>query len=226
MYTFHFDRIGGWFSNPSDVLNTIYDWGGNAFDGTKLLSLLDKVLTRLGLPVLYDDTANPPKLDLILFEITPALDVSPKGIYVKLKSTLSTGPISFSDDPVKVDLQVDFQPPTSTVLLIQPNGNIVFTPPSGSSALSGDFKVTLTLQNQNPPNPFILFGQTGSSRFEIGSFVIGSGVTLAWDGTKGTGGFEFQAGLNNGKVVIDTSSGDGFSGESFFQGSMFRRNST
>lgn len=31
--TFHFDRVGGWLSNPTQQLQSLYDWGSAAFDG-------------------------------------------------------------------------------------------------------------------------------------------------------------------------------------------------
>ena len=208
--TFHFDRFGGWFSQPSTVLQNLYDWGSASFDGTKLFPVLEQILTKLGLPVLYDDTATPPTLDIVVFELTPATDVSPRGLYIQLKSVLASGDIQLNQDPINVDLKVDFQTPPSTKLLIQPNGNISFVPPSGSSALTGDLMATMTVQNQATTDPFIIFGQTGSSRLQIGAFVVQTGVTVTWDGTKANGDFQFQAGIKQGNVYIDTSNGDGF----------------
>jgi hypothetical protein len=38
---FHFDRIGGWLTNPSAQLADLYDWGNASFDGTKILAIAE-----------------------------------------------------------------------------------------------------------------------------------------------------------------------------------------
>jgi hypothetical protein len=208
--TFHFDRISGWLSNPMNQLKSLYDWGGPSFDGKKFFTVLEKVLSRIGLPVLYDDAVNPVRLDLVVFEIVPDTSVSPKGMIVKVKSNLPVGTQTFQRNDFKIDLKAGFQTPTDTAIHIRSDGNILFVPLSASNKLAGDFMMTVTGQRDTPPAPYILFGQAGGSRFEIGALMAGAGVGLTWGGDKGSGTFKFEAALNKGKVVIDTRSGDGF----------------
>jgi len=207
--TYNFSGIGDWFSNPATKMQSLYDWNSGSFDGTKLFSRIDKVLSRANFPVLYDETPTP-TLDIVFVEAVPKTDITPRGISLRFKSGVSSGQQTIQQGDVKVDFKIDFQPPDNTVLVLQPNGSLFFQPPSSASSLSGEANIKLTIQRQSPPDPFILFGQTGGSRFEIGSFGVSLGTTVSWDGTKANGKFSFEASMNQGRVVIDTSSGDGF----------------
>jgi hypothetical protein len=206
--TYNFSGIGDWFSNPSTKMLSLYDWGSGAFDGSKLFSRIEKVLSRANFPVLYEETPTP-KLDIVFVEAVPKTDITPPGVLLRFKSGVSSGQQTIQQGDVKVDFKIDFQPPDNTTLILQPNGNLSFQPSSPVS-LNGDANIKLTIKRESPPDPFILFGQTGGSRFEIGSFGIGLGTTVSWDGSKANGQFSFEASMNQGKVVIDTSSGDGF----------------
>jgi hypothetical protein len=66
---YHFDRIGAWFSNPGGQVRTLYDWG-SGFDGRKLFAAIEKVVSRAGLPVIFDNGPNP-RLDLVVIDMAP-----------------------------------------------------------------------------------------------------------------------------------------------------------
>ena len=90
---------------------------------------------------------------------------------------------------------------------IRPPFAIDLAPPSGQ--ISASTALALTAQ---PPDPMIVLGDTGGSRLELSSVTLGGGLQLSWDsGTgKATGGPTAQGAITGGKVVIDTSNGDGF----------------
>ncbi|HEY7194599.1 MAG TPA: hypothetical protein VH439_12740, partial [Gemmatimonadales bacterium] len=46
------DQIGTWFSDAGGKIRTLYGWGDNTFDGTKLFAPIERILARSGLPVL------------------------------------------------------------------------------------------------------------------------------------------------------------------------------
>src|SRR5690606_23550113 len=69
--------------SPAEVMRTLYGWGDAGFDGRALLQKLERLALELNLPALYTDTPTP-KLDLLFLEITPATDVSPPGLRLRL----------------------------------------------------------------------------------------------------------------------------------------------
>ena len=58
----------------------------------------------------------------------------------------------------------------------------------------------------------ILLGDTGGSRLQLSSVTLGGGLQLTWDLGSGSasGGPTAQGAITGGKLVIDTSNGDGF----------------
>ena len=208
--TYRFDRIGGWFSNPLQQLRTLYGWG-DGFDGRALFSKIERIAARNGLPVIYDDTGAIPKLDLVLIEAVPKINVTPHGLTIRLKSNISTGTLTIPlGSDAKLDIKADFQPPFNTGVDILPNGTVTLQPPAPGPSFGGDFLLKLTARRTAPPEPFILFGAAGGSRLELGEFIFTTGARLAWSGTSASGAFLIGADANDLKVIIDTTGSDGF----------------
>lgn len=206
--TFHFDKFGNWLSKPSDQLKSMYQWGDNAFDGKLLFSKLEDILSRQAIPVIYDETALVPKIDLIIVEGVPKTDINPKGVVFKIKNELNTN-FTITEKDFDLNFKVDFNPPTNTELLVQPNGNIAFTPPT-ATPLTGKALFDLKVKKKTNPAPYIILGQTGGSRFEVVEFGVKSGSNLTWQSNKAVGDFFIEGSANGCKIVIDASSGDGF----------------
>jgi hypothetical protein len=87
---------------------------------------------------------------------------------------------------------------------VQSDGKVTFAPPSGSVA--GNATVKLIAERTSPTEPFILFGQAGASRVEMGKFTLTLGTRVSGNG----GTFTIQGDAEKLKVRIDTSEGDGF----------------
>ena len=208
--TYRFDQIGGWFSNPANQLRTLYDWGNN-FDGRKLFSRIENILARNGLPVIYDDSGVTPRLDIVFLEIVPKTDVTPHGLLIRIKNSISPGTqvLPLGND-AKLELKIDFQVPANMGLSILPNGIINFVPSVPGASFAGDFIVKIMAEQTLPPAPFILFGQSGGSRLELRKFTLTTGTKLAWDGSKANGDFMFEGDAHDLKVIINASKGDGF----------------
>ena len=204
---YRFDQIGPWFSDAAGQIRTLYDWG-NGFDGRKLFSRLERIIARIGLPVIYDDTA--PKLDVVFFEAAPKTDVTPHGLSIRFKTnTASTTQTLQLGTDAHVDVKIDFPLPSGMRLDILPSGTVSFVPPA-PGALNGDVQVKITVERTAPPAPFVLFGQAGASRLEMGKVTLATGATVAASGGGAQGDFMLEADVDNLKVVIDTSNGDGF----------------
>ncbi|MDQ3019719.1 MAG: hypothetical protein M3R36_03995 [Bacteroidota bacterium] len=206
--TFHFDQIVNSISKPGDQLKTLYQWGENAFDGRLLFGKLEDILSRAAIPVIYDDTTPIPKLDLIVVEATPKTDIDPKGIVFKIKNNFNTN-FTFSENDFDLRFKVDFSPPVNTELLIQPNGNLSFTPPDATPLL-GKVLFDLIVRKKTNPAPYIILGKTGGSRLEVLEFTLKSGADLVWQSNSTRGSFFIEGAISGGKILIDTSSGDGF----------------
>src|SRR5205823_3901668 len=91
-----------------------------------------------------------------------------------------------------------------------PPADIHVLPPQGQ--VEGNIGVALVGQATDPTQPFIIFGQTGSSRLQALKVRLAAGATLKWDVVdkvaKASGAFEIV--VEQGKLVIDTSDSDGF----------------
>jgi hypothetical protein len=209
--TYRFDQIGPWFSNPGGQIQALYDWG-NGFDGRKLFSRIERILARAGLPVIYDDSGPEARLDVVFIEAVPKTDVSPHGLSIRLKTgTVSTAQTLQLGSDARVELKIDFTIPVQTRLDILPSGAVSFVPPA-PSPFSGDVQAKVIVERTAPPAPFVLFGQAGASRLEMGKLTLATGATVAASGAGAHGDFMLEADVDQLKVVIDTGEGDGFLG--------------
>ncbi len=211
LYSLHFEKIGAWLGNGGNQMKTLYGWGTPTFDGKQLFAKTEKILADAGLPVIYDDVAPDPKLDLVLVEVVPKTDVNPRGLLITSKSTFSSGLQQFAQDDWKVETKVDVNLPVATSILLQPNGQITITPPNGTGDVKGELMLKWT-GKRTDGEPFILVGKAGSSRFEIGEFILLVNTKLAWNAAehKANGKFALEGSLNQCKILIDASGGDGF----------------
>jgi hypothetical protein len=209
IYTYDFGAIGEWLSDPADKSRTLYGWGPG-FDGSLLFPRLERFLAFTGVPVLFDSATVPRRLDVVFFELSPTT-AGPPGLVIRLKDAIATGPQTISlGDEVQLEVQAEFSPPDDTELKLLTDGSVSFTPPSLSSSMSGRFGTRLIVRRQNPPDPFVIFGVAGGSRFEFREFILGTTVGARFAGGVATGDLDVSGALNGGKVVIDATSGDGF----------------
>ena len=210
LYTYDFGAIGDWFSDPGAKAVALYGWD-SSFDGSRLFPRLERLIGLSGLPAYYDDTASPKRLDLVFVEAVP-LSVSGSGLALRLKSDLDTGTITIPLGPdAKLELQVAASIPTGTELAIRTDGSVTFTPPS-LSTFEGKFGAKLIIAH-DPPAPFLVFGQADGSRVQFTDFSLSALTQLQFAAGKADGQLDLAGTLNEGKVIIDGRSGDGFIGK-------------
>jgi hypothetical protein len=202
----HFDKLFDWFQKPGDQFETLYQWGDPSFDGSLLFPKLEALLASTGLPVIY--TPTPPQLDVIIFELSAPGTLNPRGILLGLNSKLNSVTIPFDTTDWSATFTLGASAPSGTGISIQPDGHIGFIPPDATSQIEGDVNLAVATKG----GPYVLLGQPGGSRFELGNVGFGAGTSLTWDlGTsQASGSFEFDGQLQKGLVFIDTSQGDGF----------------
>ena len=210
IYSYDFGVIGEWLSDPAAKAQTLYGWGPG-FDGQLLFPKLEKLLAFAGIPVIYDDTTTPRRLDVVVIELTPTPS-GVAGLTIGLKSDIGSGPISVPLGPdATLEFDVEFNVPTGMQLVIGTDGTLTFTPPSVTT-VSGGLSLQLILK-RNPPEPFILFGVGGGSRIEFGDFTLGALAHMTMSGSSAVGDLDVRGTLNDGKIVIDATKGDGFLGK-------------
>ncbi len=204
--SFHFDRLFAWASDPGGQLRTRFGWGDPGFDGSLLLPKLERLISTTGMPVVYHPADQ--RLDLILLDITAPPTLDPRGIRIALNTQFNTGTIEFPNGDFKVTAELGLNAPPGLGITIQPGGRIELTPPDLSTPIDGSMRLGF----EATAGPYILIGQAGGSRLEIGGFGVEAGGRLSWvpaDG-KASGSFDVEARIMSGKVRIDASEGDGF----------------
>jgi hypothetical protein len=208
---YRFDKVGSFMTDPGGHFRTLYGWGDNGFDGAELFSRIERIVARAGLPVFFDDAAVVPRLDLVFVEAVVKTDATPHGLLLTIKNRVATGvqTLTISSD-ARVEAQLAFEFPPNVGLALLPSGEVSVVPPAPGSTFRGDVIGRVIAENTAPPDPFILFGAAGGSRLELKSFTLTIGSGFAWDGTRGNGRFLFEGEARDLKVVIDTTSGDGF----------------
>lgn len=213
--TFRFDRIGAWFQSPGDVMRELYGWNDPAFDGVLLLRRIGGFLSRLNAPVFLDEESDPPRLDLVLFDLSPKTDIDPKGLGLTVRTSLSTGLIEFADDAWKIQLKLDLELPFTTGILVQPEGRFSFIPPSDHGEIGGGIELKFLVDRTEAEEKIILLGDPGGSRLEIGKVEVGASGEFEWDAGSGqaSGDFSIGGAVAGGKLLVSFENVDGFIGE-------------
>jgi len=210
----HLNRLLPAVTDPVGLLASLYGWGTPAFDAAKLLTVLESVFASALLPTLFTpagtDTTppTPPQLDVYSFTLQPTADGAGLQLGLDLATT-GQGTVDMTLAPPEWTGQVSVtgQLPELTTGEIRPPGSFSLTPPNGGlqASVAASAKADLTA-------PLVLLGITGGSRLEFSSAQLTGGVTFTVDPATGTATASPTADgeISGGKLVIDTSGGDGF----------------
>jgi hypothetical protein len=201
---FHFDRIGGWLTNPAGQLADLYDWGSASFDGSKILAIADSLAAEAGLPVLYDSAAAPPYIDAIIAVLSPELTASPRGMALQVSQGLTGGVIERSGQLWTLTLTLATNIPADTKIVLQP-GKITVEPPENTSLSGTASAVYSYIRDGSDPLPLISF--PGGSQVSVGE--VDASITLQALAT-GAVTVDLGATFKNGTVLITTQGADGF----------------
>jgi hypothetical protein len=206
----HLDRILPALANPVGHLGARYGWGAPGFDAGGLLAVIEAAVAGLGLPVLLipGDAAEPPRLQVFAFDLAPTADGSGLAIDVMLRGELATTlTIPVSPPTWNAEIAVSGTLPAGASGALRPPLDLALALPGRPFEAS----VTAALK-ATPPAPFLLLGAAGGSRLEFADMSLAGGITLTFDPATGkAGGGPVAAGeVSGGRLVIDTSGGDGF----------------
>jgi len=196
--------------DTENYFRDLYQWGDNNFDGSVLYETLSPFLTQLGvLNDLIPQGAQPPILEAYLFKLQ-ANTSSPPGLDIRLRV-----PANF-----EYDQEFDLIPPWKAIVstsgtfasgvegTIYPSGEVEMTPPAGELS----FEVGSSLVANYPDRPMIFIGTADGSRLEANTIRGGMGVVGVWNSATGKAEVSptFSFALEDGKLFIDASQGDGF----------------
>ncbi len=207
---FRVDKLFDLFKSPKNLLQTLYQWGDNSFNGAAALQKIESLLHNAGVPALLDTSVTPNELDIMFLKIKAKTDVTPPALLIKFdeKLELDASP-HFEQGDMKVELVFNNTFAANTEIIVHPTGQIEFKPPAAT--IEGDNFIRITLGKADG-EPIILIGQAGGSRIELKQAIAQVGAGFAWDSGagKGTGTFKIGAEVKKAKIVINFGDGDGF----------------
>lgn len=199
-YKFQLEKLMSFLQSPVERLKTLYDWGSNSFDGSKLLPILQKLMVKAGYPAVMDGAV----LDIVFAEISAQAG----GLSINLlKKIDKSTPIKSGGDwqletIIKSDLDI------GAGITLQPDGKITFKPPA--AGVNGDYGIKFTAAKADG-TPFIIFGQPGGSRLEVKQLLLNAGAKINFaTGSTANASFLISGEVKGGKLIIDTSNADGF----------------
>jgi hypothetical protein len=206
------EALSDFLESPIEHLKARYGWGTTSFNGTQLLQTAQKLLAKSGMPAVLDTTVSPPVLDVLFAEISAKTDINPRGLVIRISDTLhidNTAPIEQADWKLEFGLDADLA--VGAELIIQPDDNVIFIPPSGD--FQGEIFVRWT-GGQASGDPYLVFGMAGGSRVEAGQMIVKASAGLSWNSSsnQAQGSFKVSGEIKNGKIVITLGDADGFLG--------------
>ena len=202
----HLDRFVPAVTNPVTHLKGLYGWDGPSFDANRLLGVLESAIAAVGLPVMFTPgtASTPPSLQFFAFELTPTAD----GQGLALRVVLPGNAVAAFDFPLSPPTWNAHVALTGSLVAetggeIRPPFDVTLHPPTGTVTAGATVGVTAT-----PADTFLLLGQAGGSRLEFKSASLDAGMTF--DSGTGKASPTADGEITGGKLVIDSSGGDGF----------------
>lgn len=208
--TFAFGALGEWIESPADKVGELYEWGEDGFTGATLLTRLAEALSAVGAPAYFDPATV--TLDLVLLQISPRTDLSPKGLQIATRSSFGPETVSFARADWKIELAMGVTLPFGLTCLVQPTG-ITLVPPTAGDVFEGDARFSFVADRTNAAEGFILLGDAGEgSRLEIRKFVGEIGARFTGTGGTSSAAIDVGGEVSGGKVVISFGDADSFVG--------------
>lgn len=208
----HIERAFHLLSAPLAHARTIYGWGDSSFRASALLGRLEGVLNAYGLTTEFTPATGsaPASLEFLMLTLRERRDGPLPGIEIELKFPISAG-LS-----IRIPLAGGFSVEISSTGAFESGLKLVIAPPADltwkpvAATFDGRFQVRLVGESKDPTKPFVLVGATGGSRFEAKQLAVAAGVSAKASASSVRGDVLVEADITGGKIVLDTSDGDGF----------------
>lgn len=207
----HFTHLIDLFTDPVKYLRDQYKFGANDFDGKLLLERLKSMLERFKFPAeLYKVGSQPYTLEAYYFSLQADASVPPSlTLDLRIPAAFEANQELTLVGPWKATLQTKGTFNAGIQGKIKAPFEAELTPPSGQLS----FEVLLGLKAEHAGDRRVMFiGTTGGSRLESKSIGGAMGFKANWNSSTGKAEAEpsVQIDINQGKLVIDLSQGDGF----------------
>jgi hypothetical protein len=212
-FVFNFENLTRWAKSPKQQLQTLFNWDDDSIDAITLFTKLEKLLFALGTLPFFDELSSPPKIELIISEVIANTDVTPPGLEIRLRTGMKAGEYEIPlDEEIKFIIKIGFDTAFGSGIIIQPNGNATLLSPATDVTTFAKVELRFEADRTTVENKYILLGEVGGNRLEIGKFIARTGVeVLTGSGETDAAGKFFVAGeLAGGKLFLDLSKGDGF----------------
>ncbi|HTS45755.1 MAG TPA: DUF6603 domain-containing protein [Puia sp.] len=207
---FYIDRIPTMFSHPDQYFQQALKWGANDFDGTILFQKLQLLLENLSIPAMIYQTAGQPlSLEAYLFVLQADPTTNPPGL--KFEITLP-GSTTFDRTQAlstlwQSTLHTEATYDAGLAATLSPPFNLTLHPPTGNV----DLKVDLGIKAQKSTgDPVMILGLTGGSGLMAKSISVSVGTDISLGTSGGSVSPEASFSIDEGKLIIDFSQGDGF----------------
>jgi len=211
----HLDRIVDLFQSPAQYMEDLTDWGKPSFDGRKLFERLQKLAEPLGFPVqLVEPSGQPPILEAFLLSLQANEAFSPPALGFELRfpgvQVIEETYELIAPWSLTASFEGNFAAGVQGVIET-PDANLILQPPSGEVSMV----VGNRLNARWPDRPLLLVGLPGGTRLEAGGVSFGVDLRAAWNSADGnaTATPGVFAAIEEGKLTLDFSGGDGFLAE-------------
>jgi Family of unknown function (DUF6603) len=206
----YLDRIPKLISHPDQYFQQTFKWGANDFDGTDLLRKVQGLIESLGVPAaIYERPALPPVLEAFVLSVSADNTVSPPGLRaeISLPVTVTVNQTVNFSDLWKGTVGVTGNAAAGLEVSVRPPFTVNARPPTGTANL----EVRLGLKaEKTEADPIIILGVTGGTRLQARSIGGSLGVQANLSPAGGAVAPTVQLRIDDGKLVIDFSQGDGF----------------
>jgi len=207
---FNLDRLPDLLNKPDQYLQQIFQWGSPGFDGKILLQKIQALIQGIGLPAeIYTVGGQPPVLEAYVFNLEVDNSVNPPGLKLEFNLPGSTDfdkTINFSD-LWKGTVHVHAAFAAGLTGTLRPPFNLNIKPPSGNITLETLLGIKA---EKTPDDPIIILGAAGGTRLQAKSIGGSIGANVNGDTSGVDVNPSIQVSIEEGKLVIDFSQGDGF----------------
>jgi len=206
----HLDRLQVLLQHPDQYLQQTFKWGASDFDGVVLLRKVQDLLESFGLSTpIYQRPDGSHVLEAFAFALGVDRSVSPPGLTLELSlpgnATLDQA-IAFT--PMwKGTVHTDAHFAAGLSATLRPPFALRALPPSGSVTL--DTRLGLAAET-TAEDPIVLLGVTGGTRLTARRLSAEIGAKASLDAAGGDVTPIVQLRLDEGRLVVDFSEGDGF----------------
>ncbi len=204
-------KILSFVRSPKNHFGDLYDWGKPGFDGLVLLQTLNRLLVQAGVPAFLDTSTDPPRLDIVVAEVTPKIEGSTRGLALSNKTLLQLAPsLAVDGETLQFEFTSDLDIPVGAVVTIFPDGNLELA--VAGTPKGGELKLALEFKSPEANGPVILFGQSKGTRLQASRFGTVAQLKFALEPGLAdlAGSFLIEAFIQGGEFIGNSSDGDSF----------------